>query len=116
MRVLDGDGVRLATLRAMATAAGRRALVVHGRRTRAATLAAFGRDLGFPDYYGHNLDALVDCLRDLALADGPFVELIWDRAGRLAHHDPAAYQAVADALVLVESESPARLAVTLIHR
>lgn len=41
-------------------------------------LVAFGKALRFPDYYGANLDALNDCLQDLAadLANGegePFV-------------------------------------------
>jgi hypothetical protein len=35
-------------------------------RTREDALVAIGTALHFPDYYGRNLDALVDCLRDVA--------------------------------------------------
>jgi RNAse (barnase) inhibitor barstar len=41
-----------------------------GLRERKAVLAAIGRALGFPDWYGANLDALFDCLTDLAAAEG----------------------------------------------
>lgn len=40
--------------------------------------------LAFPDYYGGNLDALWDCLTDLA---EPTV-LLWDGWGPLAHAEP----------------------------
>lgn len=33
--------------------------------TRDEVLARIGDVLGFPDYYGRNLDALADCLRDV---------------------------------------------------
>jgi len=46
-------------------------------------LTAIGEALGFPDYYGRNLDALWDCLTDLA---EPTV-LLWDGWGTLAHED-----------------------------
>lgn len=36
-----------------------------GLTTRDAVLAALGEALGFPDYFGRNLDALADCLGDL---------------------------------------------------
>lgn len=41
---------------------------------RAGVLEGIGRALGFPDYYGQNLDALWDCLTDLTR---PTV-LIWE--------------------------------------
>ncbi|MGW7293642.1 barstar family protein [Streptomyces xiamenensis] len=36
-----------------------------GVRDRDALLRRCAEDLGFPDYFGHNWDALDDCLRDL---------------------------------------------------
>jgi RNAse (barnase) inhibitor barstar len=37
----------------------------HACRTRAAFFHEAARALGFPDYFGHNWDAFLDCLRDL---------------------------------------------------
>ena len=45
-----------------------------GTETEAEFLARIGDTLGFPDYYGANLDALGDCLNDLT---DPVV-LLWD--------------------------------------
>ena len=44
---------------------------VDGRacRTRAAFFTEVARALGFPAYFGHNWDALVDCLRDVGAVD-----------------------------------------------
>lgn len=39
--------------------------VVSGAPTKAEALAAIGKALAFPSYYGKNLDALWDCLSDL---------------------------------------------------
>ena len=50
-------------------------------RPEAEFLAALGATLGFPDYYGGNLDALWDCLRRPATE--PTV-LLWDGWGPLA--------------------------------
>lgn len=36
-----------------------------------AILGALGRDLGFPDWYGANFDALNDCLTDLSWREAP---------------------------------------------
>lgn len=51
--------------------------VVIGGSDRESALSAFARSLVFPDYFGHNLDALLDCLRDLAdLHEGDWT-LLW---------------------------------------
>ncbi|MFT7837457.1 barstar family protein [Saccharothrix sp. BKS2] len=49
-----------------------------GARTRAEVLAAVADALDFPDWFGHNLDALYDCLTDLSwLPPGEHV-LVWE--------------------------------------
>lgn len=62
------------------------------------TLCAIGRALDFPSYYGRNLDAMIDCLRDL---DQPTM-LELTELDRLAAHDPEGpgrlQQALADAV------------------
>lgn len=52
-------------LRASLTARGWHVGIVSGGPTKAEALDAVGSALGFPAYYGHNLDALWDCLTDL---------------------------------------------------
>jgi hypothetical protein len=57
-------------------------------------LAAFGRALHFPDYYGMNVNALADCLSDVATFDygsdpksaGTVIAL--DRYDAFIEHDP----------------------------
>lgn len=65
--------------------------VVDGRacRTRAPFFAEVARVLDFPDYFGHNWDALVDCLRDV----GP-VEVIVAHAEHLLAGEPQTQFAV----------------------
>lgn len=60
--------------------------------TREDFLRDVGIALAFPDYYGHNLDALNDCLRDVTT---PTV-LLWDGWGPFAHRDPRAFGIVLD--------------------
>lgn len=38
---------------------------------KASLLAALGRALAFPDYYGANWDAFEECLHDMSWRDGP---------------------------------------------
>ena len=58
--------------------------------TKAAFLAAVGETLGFPHWYGHNFDALADCLHDIgAGTDG--VLLLWDGWATLARADEKAF-------------------------
>lgn len=55
-----------ATLVERLQAAGWTVAVIDGRRcpTKATLLAEIARVLQFPEWFGHNWDALVDCLRD----------------------------------------------------
>jgi RNAse (barnase) inhibitor barstar len=67
---------------------------VDGRRarTKRQVLAAIGRALRFPAYYGQNLDALDELITDLGwLPPGP-VELTWSDADELRAADPLAYR------------------------
>src|SRR5262245_24675673 len=80
----------------------------HACRTRATFLAEVARALDFPDYFGHNWDALVDSLRDT----GP-VDLIVAHADALLSPDPPAQFATlldilgsADGLTLTLSTDP----------
>jgi RNAse (barnase) inhibitor barstar len=62
--------------------------VVDGRlcRTRAAFFAEVARVLRFPGYFGHNWDALTDCLRDVLSADD--LALTVDHAEDLLSAEP----------------------------
>ena len=59
--------------------------------TKAGFLAAAGRALAFPDWYGQNFDALADCLRDVG-AGTHGVVLLWDGWGSLARADERAFR------------------------
>ena len=67
--------------------------------TSAEAMAAIAEALSFPEYFGHNLDALYDCLTDLAwLPPGEHL-LVWTRSSVLRNADPAAYEAIRAVLV-----------------
>ncbi|MCX6397763.1 MAG: barstar family protein [Propionibacteriales bacterium] len=60
-------------------------------QTKGEFLAAAGRALGFPKWYGGNLDAFADCLDDL---DVNPVVLLWDGWGALARADAETFALV----------------------
>lgn len=64
--------------------------VVSGGTSLREALDALGAALGFPDYYGRNLDALEDCLRDV---EGP-TALLWAGWEPFAVHAPDAWAAL----------------------
>jgi RNAse (barnase) inhibitor barstar len=82
---------------------------------QAESLARFGEVLHFPHWYGHNLDALGDCLHDLAA--GPDVPLlvVWDGVAGLREDDPQAYEAICGVLDEV-AEDHAGFSATVIER
>ena len=59
-----------------------------------ALLAAIGTALRFPAYYGHNLDALEECLGDLT---GDVV-LVWEGDDVLRKADPRTHRVVLEVL------------------
>lgn len=58
-----------------------------------AALSEIGNALAFPDWYGHNLDALHDCLTDFSWHEAPGYVLLIRGADRL-HADEAAFAAL----------------------
>jgi RNAse (barnase) inhibitor barstar len=89
-----GPKVDLAGLIADAIEEGREVHVVEATETKQGTLEAFAEALDFPGWFGHNLDALYDCLDHLlATSDSPW-ELILDRAATLRAADDRAYDGI----------------------
>ncbi len=64
--------------------------------TKAEFLTAIGESFGFPAYYGHNFDALLDCLRDVgSYPDDPEDKggtvFLWDGWGPFARADEKSF-------------------------
>ncbi|WP_285725427.1 barstar family protein [Psychromicrobium xiongbiense] len=85
--------------------------VIPAAANKEAVLDAFARSLGFPSYFGHNLDALADCLRDFAQAlTGPTV-VRWEVDP--AFRQTRAFAHIQQILAGVTEASPRRLSVVL---
>lgn len=65
-----------------------------GKDPRKTVLQSLGTALRFPEYYGANLDALDECLRDL---DAPTV-LVWMNGGTFADEHSAVWSKISDVL------------------
>lgn len=64
---------------------------------KAALLDRCAVEFAFPSYFGHNWDALQDCLRDLSWAPATRGYLVvYDHGGDLADADPAAHRTLMD--------------------
>ncbi|HEY0449086.1 barstar family protein [Actinophytocola sp.] len=80
-------------------------------RSKDEFLDAVAAALSFPDWFGHNLDALYDSLRDLSwLPPGEHV-LVWSAPEVLERADPGAYDAILD--VLRDASEPGVLSYVL---
>jgi barstar (barnase inhibitor) len=66
--------------------------------------------LAFPQWFGHNWEALADCLGDLSWLAGRGHVLLWDQYGVLARRDPKAWglacQAFSDVAGVRRTASP----------
>ena len=84
----------LADIELVASSAGWRcvALDTTGIADRAGILVAIKEAFGFPAWFGHNLDALVDALRDVTFEPGTV--LVWSGAATFATNDRQQYQKV----------------------
>jgi RNAse (barnase) inhibitor barstar len=58
-------------------------------KDRTAVLKEIGRALAFPEWYGANLDALFDCLTDLAERGAPGLVVVLDHLPRAPALEPA---------------------------
>lgn len=67
-------------------------------------LAKLGRDLDFPEWYGHNLDALKDCLTDLSWCQAAGYVLIIARAEILHAEDQVGFQALNEVFAAAVAE------------
>lgn len=92
----------VAALTARLTTSRRSPVVIDAPADRAGTLDAFAAALHFPDYFGRNLDALLDCLRDL---DDDTL-LIWNGAAGLRAADAAGYRGILTVLDQFQRERP----------
>ncbi|HRC00598.1 MAG TPA: barstar family protein, partial [Dermatophilaceae bacterium] len=79
---------------------------------RRSTYAAIAAALGFPDWFGHNADALYDCLRDWA-ADGHRRALVLDGLGDLERADAPGAALICAVLDDIEAVKPQVLMVVV---
>ncbi|MGL5811649.1 MAG: barstar family protein [Nocardioides sp.] len=83
-------------------------------QTKSEFLTEVGTALRFPAYYGHNLDALVDCLRESPSPGVPGLVLLWDGWSVLARAERDSF----DSLLSIFTDravgpTPARFVVLL---
>lgn len=114
-----GAGTSLTDLVRSVRDDGRQVLVVPAGATVGQSLDWFAESLRLPDWFGRNLDALADCLHDLAeeepADDTDGVVLVWDRVAVLKAVDPDGYDGIRSVLGEVEDEHPS-LGVVVVDR
>lgn len=94
---------------------GREVHLVRAGGTKQQTMEAFARALDFPAWFGHNLDALADCLNHLLDEAVRPWELIVDDLAVLRRADDRAYTGLRVLLAEVAMGHP-DLRVTLVDR
>ena len=117
IRVL-GPEVSIAEVVREAQSQGSVVSVVPAGSTKVESIELFAEVLEFPDWFGRNLDALADCLHDLAEepgGEGTPRHLIWDGVAQLRRHHPDVYQDIASVLAEVSADHNA-FVVTVLDR
>lgn len=71
---------------------------VGGVVSKYAVLAAFRRGMGFPAWFGHNWDALADCLGDLSWCDAAGYVVAVDGLAAFARSQPGEFDTLLDIL------------------
>jgi hypothetical protein len=66
-------------------------LATAGARSKQAFLACCAAQLGFPDGFGDNWDALADCVRDFSWRNAPGYVILWRGGADLAAGAPEAF-------------------------
>lgn len=123
MITVVGPEVPLAELVRSAQRRGARVSVVPAGATKAESLCRFAQALDFPSWFGHNLDALADCLHDWASGSGAdrtggsgsALALVWDGVAALRTDDPAAYKGIYAVLDEVGQDHPGT-EITVVYR
>lgn len=94
----------VAALREAASAAGAQWLELNlgGVTDKAPFLAACAEQLDFPATFGHNWDALADCLADFSWEPPAARVIFWCHGGELARHAP---ECLATALEIFEDST-----------
>ncbi|GAA2995100.1 barstar family protein [Actinokineospora diospyrosa] len=67
-------------------------------RSKRAMFTTLASALSFPDWFGHNLDALYDCLTDLSWLPEGDIKLVWTDSEVLAGADPTGYAGIREVL------------------
>lgn len=93
IRTLDAR-VDLGGLLADAEEEGRTVHLVEAAPTKQETLERFAEALDFPGWFGHNLDALYDCLDHLIATSPRPWELVLDHALTLRNGDEGGYDGI----------------------
>jgi len=75
-----------------------------GCTDKAGVLARIAGALEFPDWFGHNWDALFDCLNDLSWLEARGLLLVFENTGDLADAAPQAWQMLRDMLIETAAE------------
>jgi RNAse (barnase) inhibitor barstar len=117
IRVL-GPEVSIAEVVRGAQRDGAQVFVVPAGSAKEESLDLFAEVLHFPDWFGRNLDALADCLHDLAeqpVDGGRTRHLVWDgvAALRASHHE--VFEDIAGVLGEVTQDHPG-FVVTVLDR
>ena len=64
----------------------------------------FAQKFGFPDYYGRNMDAWIDCMEDYALGDDSLMLQI-DGMPKLKDSCPEIYEAICECAAFINYRS-----------